>query len=171
MASTCELELWRRFLTLHQKSDPPLKHITIQEEVALNTFEEHLKFLLTYSSSNCCIIVSFDSKKSSGCSLCQLRLWGSSYGLYIRFLRSQSGNDLNIDCICRLSKQTYFTPIKKKIKSKNTVKIYMHNIFNYHGVPLYMVSDWNPRTPSIFSTACLRKYILSYSFHPLTEGH
>ncbi|MCO5568121.1 hypothetical protein L7F22_021817 [Adiantum nelumboides] len=58
--------------------------------------------------------------------------------------RTPTGNDGIWTIICRFSKQAHFVPIRKKIKSEHMVKLFMHNIFKYHGMPQSLVSDRDP---------------------------
>ncbi|MCO5602360.1 hypothetical protein L7F22_056491 [Adiantum nelumboides] len=55
--------------------------------------------------------------------------------------RTPTGNDGIWTIICRFSKQARFVPVRKKIKSEHMVKLFMHNIFKYHGMPQSIVSD------------------------------
>ncbi|MCO5603365.1 hypothetical protein L7F22_057515 [Adiantum nelumboides] len=64
--------------------------------------------------------------------------------------RTPTGNDGIWTIICRFSKQAHFVPVRKKIKSKRMVKLFMHNIFKHHGMPQSIVSDRDPRMMSLF---------------------
>ncbi|MCO5567950.1 hypothetical protein L7F22_021646 [Adiantum nelumboides] len=58
--------------------------------------------------------------------------------------RTPTGNNGIWTIICRFSKQAHFVPVRKKIKSDHMVKLFMHNIFKYHGMPQSIVSDRDP---------------------------
>ncbi|MCO5575315.1 hypothetical protein L7F22_029115 [Adiantum nelumboides] len=54
------------------------------------------------------------------------------------------------------------------------VKLFMHNIFKYHGMPQSIVSDRDPRMTSLFSKALFEnmgtKLTFSSLFHPQADG-
>ncbi|MCO5591065.1 hypothetical protein L7F22_045042 [Adiantum nelumboides] len=72
------------------------------------------------------------------------------------------------------SKQAHFAPVRKKIKSDHMVKLFMHNIFKYHGMPQSIVSNRDPRMTSLFWKALFENMgttlKFSSSFHPQTDG-
>ncbi|MCO5613349.1 hypothetical protein L7F22_067625 [Adiantum nelumboides] len=88
--------------------------------------------------------------------------------------RTPTGNDGIWTIICRFSKQAHFVPVRKKIKSDHMVKLFMHNIFKYHGMPQSIVSDRDPRMTSLFWKALFENMSttlkFSSSFHPQTDG-
>ncbi|MCO5578132.1 hypothetical protein L7F22_031970 [Adiantum nelumboides] len=59
--------------------------------------------------------------------------------------RMQTGNDGIWTIICRFSKQAHFIPVRKKIKPDQMARLFMSNIFKYHGMPQSIVSDRDPR--------------------------
>ncbi|MCO5594195.1 hypothetical protein L7F22_048219 [Adiantum nelumboides] len=88
--------------------------------------------------------------------------------------RTPTGNDGIWTIICRFSKQAHFVPARKKIKSDHMVKLFMHNIFKYHGMPQSIVCDRDPRMTSLFWKALFENMgttlKFSSSFHPRTHG-
>ncbi|MCO5570917.1 hypothetical protein L7F22_024647 [Adiantum nelumboides] len=87
--------------------------------------------------------------------------------------RAPTGNDGIWTIICRFSKQAHFVPVRKKIKSEHMVKMFMHNVFKYHGMPQSIVSDRDPRMTSLFWKALFENMgttKFSSSFHPQTNG-
>lgn len=64
--------------------------------------------------------------------------------------RTHTGNDGIWTIVDRFSKPAHFIPVRKKIKAEHMVKLFMHNIFNYHGLPSSIVSDRDPRMTSLF---------------------
>ncbi|MCO5580312.1 hypothetical protein L7F22_034178 [Adiantum nelumboides] len=88
--------------------------------------------------------------------------------------RTPTGNDGIWTIICRFSKQAHFVPVRKKIKSDHMVKLFMHNIFKYHGMPQSIVSDRDPCMTSLFWKALFENMgttpKFSSSFHPQTNG-
>ncbi|MCO5587770.1 hypothetical protein L7F22_041722 [Adiantum nelumboides] len=74
----------------------------------------------------------------------------------------------------RFSKQAHFIPVRKKIKPDQMARLFMSNIFKYHGMPQSIVSDRDPRMTSLFwrglfeNMGTMLKF--SSSFHPQTDG-
>ncbi|MCO5588633.1 hypothetical protein L7F22_042590 [Adiantum nelumboides] len=125
-----------------------------------------------------CQKVKFDRQKAPGL-LQPLPIpdkpWESIAMDFIFYLpRTPTGNDGIWTIICRFSKQAHFVPVRKKIKSDHMVKLFMHNIFKYHGMPQSIVSDRNPRMTSLFWKALFENMgttlKFSSSFHPQTDG-
>ncbi|MCO5592748.1 hypothetical protein L7F22_046751 [Adiantum nelumboides] len=88
--------------------------------------------------------------------------------------RTPTRNDGIWTIICRFSKQAHFVLVRKKIKSDHMVKLFMHNILKYHGMPQSIVSDRDPRMTSLFWKALFENMgttlKFSSSFHPQTDG-
>ncbi|MCO5562491.1 hypothetical protein L7F22_016118 [Adiantum nelumboides] len=88
--------------------------------------------------------------------------------------RTPTGYDGIWTIICRFSKQAHFVPVRKKIKSDHMVKLFMHNIFKYHGMPQSIVNDRDPRMTSLFWKALFENMgttlKFSSSFLPQTDG-
>ncbi|KAH7445295.1 hypothetical protein KP509_01G001400 [Ceratopteris richardii] len=88
--------------------------------------------------------------------------------------RTPTGNDGIRTIICRFSKHSHFIPVGKKINAEHMVKIFMHNIFKYHGMPQSIISDRDPRMTSLFWKALFENMSttlkFSSSFHPQTYG-
>ncbi|MCO5600805.1 hypothetical protein L7F22_054921 [Adiantum nelumboides] len=72
------------------------------------------------------------------------------------------------------ARKPYFVPARKKIKSEHMVKLFMHNIFKYHGMPQSIVSGRDPRMTSLFWKALFEDMGImlkfSSSFHPQLDG-
>ncbi|MCO5578183.1 hypothetical protein L7F22_032021 [Adiantum nelumboides] len=125
-----------------------------------------------------CQKVKFDRQKALG--LLQPlptpdKPWESIAMDFIFYLpRTPIGNDGIWTIICRFTKQTHFVPVRKKIKSEHMVKLFMHNIFEDHGMPQSIVSDRDPRMTSLFCKALFENMgttlKFSSSFHPQTDG-
>ena len=49
--------------------------------------------------------------------------------------RTQLGSDGIRTIICRFCKQAHFIPVRKKIKPENMVRMFMTNVFKFHGMP------------------------------------
>ncbi|MCO5600813.1 hypothetical protein L7F22_054929 [Adiantum nelumboides] len=98
-----------------------------------------------------------------------------SNGLHFFYLpRTPTGNYGIWIIICRFSKQAHFVPVRKKIKSEHMVKLFMYDIFKYHGMPQSIVSDRDPRMTSLFRKALFENMSptlkFSSSFHSQTDG-
>ncbi|MCO5571082.1 hypothetical protein L7F22_024814 [Adiantum nelumboides] len=88
--------------------------------------------------------------------------------------RTPTGNDGVWTILCRFSKQAHFVIVRKKIKSEQMVKMSMHNIFKYHGMPPSIISDRDLRMTSLFWKALFENMgtMLEFSslFHPQKDG-
>ncbi|MCO5611318.1 hypothetical protein L7F22_065570 [Adiantum nelumboides] len=88
--------------------------------------------------------------------------------------RTQTGNDGIWTIICRFSKQAHFIPVRKKIKPDQMARLFMSNIFKYHGMPQSIVSDRDPRMTSLLWRGLFENMgttlKFSSSFHPQTDG-
>ncbi|MCO5587151.1 hypothetical protein L7F22_041098 [Adiantum nelumboides] len=84
--------------------------------------------------------------------------------------RTPTRNDEIWTIICSFSKQAHFVPVRKKIKFEHMVKLFMHNIFKYHGMPQSIVNDKDPRITRLFWKALFGNMgttlKFSSSFHP-----
>ncbi|MCO5603091.1 hypothetical protein L7F22_057236 [Adiantum nelumboides] len=88
--------------------------------------------------------------------------------------RTQTENDGIWTIICRFSKQAHFIPVRKKITPDQMARLFMSNIFKYHGMPQSIVSDRDPRMTSLFWKGLFENMgttlKFSSSFHPQTDG-
>ena len=88
--------------------------------------------------------------------------------------RTRTRNDGIWTIVDTFSKQAHFIPVRKKINAEHMVKLFMHNIFKYHGLPTSIVSDRDPRMTSLFWRALFENtgtsLKFSSSFHPQTDG-
>ncbi|MCO5573582.1 hypothetical protein L7F22_027354 [Adiantum nelumboides] len=124
-----------------------------------------------------CQMVEFDRQKVPG--LLQPlpipdRPWESiAMDFVFDLSRTTTRNDGIWTIICGFSKQAHFIPVRKKIKPEHMVKIFMQNIFKYHGMPQSIVSDRDPRMTSLFWKALFENMgttlKFSSSFHPQTD--
>ena len=64
--------------------------------------------------------------------------------------KSIQGNTGIWTIVDRFSKQAHFIPIKKTIKAHHMTKLFISQIFKYHGLPTSIVSDRDPRLTSLF---------------------
>ncbi|MCO5559037.1 hypothetical protein L7F22_012629 [Adiantum nelumboides] len=88
--------------------------------------------------------------------------------------RTQIGNDNIWTIISRFSKQAHFILVRKKIKPDQMARLFMSNIFKYHGMPQSIVSDRDPRMTSFFWRGLFENMgttlKFSSSLHPQTDG-
>ncbi|MCO5608459.1 hypothetical protein L7F22_062669 [Adiantum nelumboides] len=89
-------------------------------------------------------------------------------------LRTQSGHDGIWTIIDQFSKQAYFVPVKKTVKSDLLARLFVAQIFRLHGMPETIVSDRDPRFTSLFWKAIWEnigmRLQFSSSFHSQTDG-
>ena len=82
------------------------------------------------------------------------------------------------DCICvvvdRFSKMVHFVLCKKTIIGEDTAKLFIDNIYQYHGLPHDIVSDRGPQFVSKFWQSLFKilqvEIKLSSPFHLQTDG-
>ncbi|MCO5557995.1 hypothetical protein L7F22_011569 [Adiantum nelumboides] len=84
--------------------------------------------------------------------------------------RTPTGNDGIWTIICRFNKQAHFVPVRKKIKSEHMVKLSMHNIFKYPGMPQSIVSDRDPRMMSLSRKALFENIGTTLKFSSSFRG-
>ncbi|MCO5549002.1 hypothetical protein L7F22_002468 [Adiantum nelumboides] len=166
---------------------PPYRVSAAQQKEIMSQVEELLeKGLIQPSSSPFCspvlsvqgIAVKFDGQKAPGL-LQPLPIpdkpWESIAMDFILDLpRTQTSNDGIWTIICRFSKQAHYIPVTKKIKPDQMARLFMSNIFKYHGMPQSIVSDRDPRMTSLFWRGLFENMDttlkFSSSFHPQTDG-
>ena len=87
--------------------------------------------------------------------------------------RTRIGKDGIWTIVDRLSKQVHFIPVPKKINAEHMVKLFMHNIFKYHGLPSSIVSDRDCMTSLLWRALFENMNTslkFSSSFHPQIDG-
>ena len=74
----------------------------------------------------------------------------------------------------RFSKRACFIPIKKTIKAHHMAKLFISQIFKYHGLPTSIVSNRDPRMTSLFWRGLFEnlgtRLNFSLAYHPQTDG-
>ena len=60
-----------------------------------------------------------------------------------------------------------FIPIMKTIKADRMARIFMAQIFKYHGMPKSIVSDYDPRMTSLFCRAIFDNMGIKLDFYSL----
>ncbi|MCO5564276.1 hypothetical protein L7F22_017935 [Adiantum nelumboides] len=88
--------------------------------------------------------------------------------------RTQSGHDGIWTVIDRFSKQAHFISMKKTVKPDHLARLFVAQIFRFHGMPETIVFDRDPRFTSLFWKAIWEnigtQLQFSSSFHPQTDG-
>lgn len=128
-----------------------------------------------------CQKAKYDRKKSTG--LLQPlpvpdRPWESIAMDFVFDLpRTKSGYDgiwTIVDRFSKQSKQAHFVAVKKTIKADHMARLFIANVFKYHGMPSSIVSDRDPRMTSLFWRALFDNLgttlKFSSSFHPQIDG-
>ena len=74
----------------------------------------------------------------------------------------------------RLTKSAHFIPVRKKYSLSRLAKLFISQIVKYHGVPVNIISDWDPRFTSkfwiAFQEALGMRLLYSTTYHPQTDG-
>lgn len=88
--------------------------------------------------------------------------------------RSPKGNDAIWVIVGRLSKSAHFLAMKVGQPISKLTQQYLNEIVRFHGVPMSIVSDRDPRFTSRFWGSlhkCLGTQLrLSTTYHPQTDG-
>ncbi|WVZ70158.1 hypothetical protein U9M48_018846 [Paspalum notatum var. saurae] len=88
--------------------------------------------------------------------------------------RTSAGHDAIWVIVDRLTKVAQFVPIKKTYSLQRLAKLYVKEIVASYGIPLYIVSDRDPRFVSRFwkslHKALGTKLSFSTAYHPQTDG-
>ena len=88
--------------------------------------------------------------------------------------KSIHGNTGIWTIVDRFSKQAHFIPVKKTIKAHHMAKLFISQIFKYHGMPISIVSDRDPRMTSLFWQGLFEnlgtRLNFSSAYHPQTDG-
>ncbi|GKB13236.1 reverse transcriptase domain-containing protein [Tanacetum coccineum] len=87
--------------------------------------------------------------------------------------RTASGHDMNWVIVDRLTKCTYFLPMKETDSMEKLMRLYLKEVFLRHGVPVSIISDRDSRFTSHFWQS-LQKALgthldISTAYHPQTD--
>lgn len=87
---------------------------------------------------------------------------------------SPSGSTAILVFVDKLSKYVHLVPTRKTCTAEECARLFLSNIYQYHGLPKKLISDREPRFTSEFWKAFCRrlgmKPAYSTSFHPQTDG-
>jgi hypothetical protein len=88
--------------------------------------------------------------------------------------KAPSGQDTIWVIVDRLTKRAHFLPIKVIDSMDKLAELYVREIVRLHGVPIFIVSDRDPRFTSRFweklQSATGTKLNFSTTYHPQTDG-
>ena len=102
------------------------------------------------------------------------RPWSSVSMDFITDLPPSNSFDSIFVVVDRLTKMAHFVPCKKTSSSEDTARLFLDNVYRYHGLPDDIVSDRGTQFVSKF-WRCLFEILkvdikLSSAFHPQTDG-
>ncbi|TQD77792.1 hypothetical protein C1H46_027665 [Malus baccata] len=88
--------------------------------------------------------------------------------------RTQNGFDGIWVVVDRLTKSAHFIPVREKYSLNKLAQLFISKIVKYHGVPVNIISDRDPRFTSKFWTAFQEalgtRLLYSTAYHPQTDG-
>nr|GEW78761.1 hypothetical protein [Tanacetum cinerariifolium] len=88
--------------------------------------------------------------------------------------RTSSGHDMIWVIVDRLTKSTYFLPMRKDYKMDRLARLYLNEIVSRHGVSISIISDRDSRFTSRFwqsmQEALGTRLDMSMAYHPRTDG-
>jgi len=100
--------------------------------------------------------------------------WSSVSMDFITDLPPSKSFDTIFVVVDRLTKMAHFIPCKKSITGEETARLFLDNIYRYHGLPDDIVSDRGPQFVSKFWRSLFEilkvQIKLSSAFHPQTDG-
>ncbi|MCO5583987.1 hypothetical protein L7F22_037905 [Adiantum nelumboides] len=64
--------------------------------------------------------------------------------------KTSSRNEGIWTIVDRFSKQAHFIPVRKQITAEQMAKTFLVTVFKYHGMPISIVSDRDPRMTGLF---------------------
>jgi transposase InsO family protein len=74
----------------------------------------------------------------------------------------------------RLTKMAHFVPCNKTITGKETTRLFLENVYKYHGLPNDIIFDRGTQFTSKFWQSLFKilqvKINLSSAYHPQTDG-
>ncbi|KAM1129140.1 hypothetical protein ACFX2B_038496 [Malus domestica] len=87
---------------------------------------------------------------------------------------TQNGYDGIWVVVDRLTKSVHFIPVREKYSLRRLAKLFISQIVKYHGVPVNIISDRDPRFTSkfwiAFQEALGTRLLYSTAYHPQTDG-
>jgi hypothetical protein len=75
---------------------------------------------------------------------------------------------------CKIGKRAHFIPTTDNVDAPGVAKLFVNNVFRYHGLPRFIISDRDPKFTSLFWESLFEmlgtKLKMSTSDHPQTDG-
>jgi hypothetical protein len=100
--------------------------------------------------------------------------WSSISMDFITDLLSSKAFDSIFVVVDRLTKMAHFMPCNKTVTSEETARLFMDNIYKYHGLPDDIISDRGSQFTSKFWQSLFKilkvKIKLSSAYHPQIDG-
>jgi hypothetical protein len=97
-----------------------------------------------------------------------------SMDLIIKLPVTARGHDSICVFVDRLTKMVHFVPCKEKLSANGFAKLYVDNVFRYHGLSEEFIFDRDSRFASEFWKGVTKllgtRLCVSSSFHPQTDG-
>nr|GEY63120.1 reverse transcriptase domain-containing protein [Tanacetum cinerariifolium] len=91
-----------------------------------------------------------------------------------KLLKTTNGYDTILVIVDRLTKSTYFLPMRENDPMENLMRLYMKEVVTRHGVPISIISDHDGRFTSLFWKALHKamgtRLDMSTTYHPQTDG-
>ncbi|KAM2088514.1 hypothetical protein ACFX1T_032585 [Malus domestica] len=88
--------------------------------------------------------------------------------------RTQNGFDGIWVVVDRLTKSAHFIPVREKYSLNKLAQLFISKVVKYHGVPVNIISDRDPRFTSkfwiAFQEALGTRLLYSTAYHPQTDG-
>ncbi|TQD86597.1 hypothetical protein C1H46_027863 [Malus baccata] len=88
--------------------------------------------------------------------------------------RTENGFDGVWVVVDRLTKSAHFIPVREKSSLNKLAQLFISKVVKYHGVPVNIISDRDPRFTSKFWTAFQEalgtRLLYSTAYHPQTDG-
>ena len=100
--------------------------------------------------------------------------WTSISMDFIVDLPPSKGFDSIFIVVDRLTKMTYFVPYNKTVINKETARLFIDNVYKYHGLPDDIISDRGTQFTSKFWQSLFKilqvEIKVSSAYHPQTDG-
>ena len=93
---------------------------------------------------------------------------------FTKLPRTARGHTVIMVVLCKLSKKAHFIATTDDVDAPGVARLYLHNVFHFHGIPRFIISDRDPKFTSLFWKSLFEmlgtKLKLSTSDHPQTDG-
>ena len=97
-----------------------------------------------------------------------------SMDFIVQLPRTRNGKDAIVVFVDRLSKMVHFAASTTTATAEDTARIFRHDVFRLHGVPMQLVTDRDSKFTAAFWKEVCRllgiEQAMSTAFHPQTDG-